>query len=312
MNNDMQQHQVEGQVVSVESEAHCGLSEVNNNESARQFAASPLDLPAEQFRAGLDRRKENRGALMEWVRAALIEGIDFGCIKTKRGPSKPSLWKPGAEKICGMLGVTVHFPTLKDYEQAALQCTEVNNIIIRCEIMDAGGRVVADGIGARSLKQDYGDINKALKMAEKSAHIDATLRMAGLSEVFTQDLEDMRPQTITQQSSSTAAKSPPTPSRVAVYSNGSGPVPSAKNGTSFLISSSQFKKLEGRINKLGLDKERVKAWLLNATNGKVKYFSHLNQQQYKKLDDKLDGWAEHNAIQNNENNGVKEIAMTYQ
>jgi hypothetical protein len=29
-------------------------------------------------------------------------------------------------------------------------------------------------------------------MAEKSAHIDATLRLAGLSELFTQDLEDMQ------------------------------------------------------------------------------------------------------------------------
>ena len=28
-------------------------------------------------------------------------------------------------------------------------------------------------------------------MAEKSSHIDATLRVAGLSELFTQDLEDM-------------------------------------------------------------------------------------------------------------------------
>jgi hypothetical protein len=52
------------------------------------------------------------------------------------------------------------------------------------------GQVVAEGVGARNLNQDYGDFNKALKMAEKSAHIDATLRLAGLSEVFTQDLED--------------------------------------------------------------------------------------------------------------------------
>jgi len=311
MNNDLQQHQVGGQVVSVESEAHCGLSEVNNNESARQFAASPLDLPAEQFRVGLDRRKENRGALMEWVRAALIEGIDFGCIKTKRGPSKPSLWKPGAEKICGMLGVTVHFPTLKDYEQAALQSTEVNNIIIRCEIMDASGKVVADGVGARSLKQDYGDINKALKMAEKSAHIDATLRMAGLSEVFTQDLEDMPPAVISQQGASPAANNPPTPSQAAGQPSGSGPVPSAKNGTSFLISPAQFEKLEERIKTLGLDKERVKAWLLNATNGKVKYFGHLNQQQYIKLDEKLDEWAEQEMSQGEGFSGVKEMAMTY-
>jgi hypothetical protein len=263
------------------------------------------------FRAGLDRRKENRGALMEWVRAALIEGIDFGCIKTKRGPSKPSLWKPGAEKICGMLGVTVHFPTLKDYEQAALNSIEVANIIIRCEIMDASGKVVADGVGARSLKQDYGDINKALKMAEKSAHIDATLRMAGLSEVFTQDLEDMPPAVVSQQGAGPAANNPPTPSQAAGQPNGSGPVPSAKNGTSFLISPAQFEKLEERIKTLGLDKERVKAWLLNATNGKVKYFGHLNQQQYIKLDEKLGEWAERESTHGEGFSGVKEMAMTY-
>jgi len=291
MDSNIQNHQVQGQVVSVGAASHDEMIERENNVSARQFAASPLDLPAEQFRAGLDRRKENRGALMEWVRAALIEGIDFGCIKTKRGPSKPSLWKPGAEKICGMLGVTVHFPTLHDYEQAALNSVVVVNIIIRCEIMDASGKVVADGIGARSLKQDYGDINKALKMAEKSAHIDATLRMAGLSEVFTQDLEDMPPATLSQHGGKTVANNPPTPSQATAHPNGSGPVPSAKNGTSFLISPKQFNQLEGRIEKLGLDKERVKAWVLNATKGKVKYFSHLNQEQYKKLVEKLDEWV---------------------
>ena len=48
----------------------------------------------------------------------------------------------------------------------------------------------APSTSARSLAQDQGDLNKCLKMAEKSAHIDATLRMGGLSEVFTQDTED--------------------------------------------------------------------------------------------------------------------------
>jgi len=41
------------------------------------------------------------------------------------------------------------------------------------------------------LKQDFGDTNKALKMASKSAFIDATLKLAGLSDIFTLDLEDM-------------------------------------------------------------------------------------------------------------------------
>jgi hypothetical protein len=51
--------------------------------------------------------------------------------------------------------------------------------------------VAAEGTGARRIAQDSGDINKSFKMAEKSSHIDATLRVAGLSELFTQDIEDM-------------------------------------------------------------------------------------------------------------------------
>jgi hypothetical protein len=156
-------------------------------------AVNPLDMPIGEFRSGLARRGENRKALIEWVRSALVDGVDFGSITFKGRASKPTLRKPGAEKICGMLGVTAVFPTLERYEEAALKGVAVNQIILRCHLQLIDGRVVADGIGARSLDQDGGDMNKALKMAAKSAMIDATLRMAGLSEIFTQDLEDMPP-----------------------------------------------------------------------------------------------------------------------
>lgn len=156
-----------------------------------QSSLSPLDVAPEVFKAGLERRRTNHKALVDWVRSALVENVDFGSVPTKRGPSKPSLWKPGAEKICGMLGVTPHFPTLKDYEQAAVSGVAIETIILRCELKDQYGNIVAEGVGARSVSKEYGDVNKALKMGEKSGHIDATLRLAGLSEVFTQDLEDM-------------------------------------------------------------------------------------------------------------------------
>ena len=64
-------------------------------------------------------------------------------------------------------------------------------IILKCELHTGNGFIAAEGTGARRVAQDHGDINKSLKMTEKSAHIDATLRVAGLSELFTQDLEDM-------------------------------------------------------------------------------------------------------------------------
>ncbi|CAI8981727.1 hypothetical protein [Methylocaldum szegediense] len=247
--------------------------------------ASPLDLPTEVFRAGLDRRKANRAALMEWIRSALVEGTDYGRIHTAskqkcqlaahgrahecadpRHWSKPSLWKPGAEKICGMLGVSVTFPTLHDYEQAALRGVDLKHVIIRCEIRDASGRVVADGVGARGIAQDCGDLNKALKMAEKSAHIDATLRMAGLSEVFTQDLEDMKPEQTEPPADRTAR---PT------------------------ISAADHRRLEATIRDYGLDRERVKEWVRKAC--KVDHFPDLSPAQFEKLLVKLRQWADEEA-----------------
>lgn len=165
-----------------------------------------FDQNAGDFRSSLARRGDNRKTLIDWVRQALVEGTDFGRIhvvkrdkcqlgrncKNDSHFSKPVLFKPGSEKICGMLGVTPSFPNLHEYERMVIEGREILHIIMRCHILSAAGTVVSDGIGARSLINDNGDLNKALKMACKSAVIDATLRMAGLSEIFTQDLEDMK------------------------------------------------------------------------------------------------------------------------
>jgi len=245
------------------------------------ISANPLDLPAETFQAGLDRRKQNRSALMAWIREALIEGSDFGKIhivsrnKCKQGKqcqnpahfSKPSLFKPGAEKICGMLGVTVRYPTLSDYEKTALSGTQLTQIIIRCEILDVSNRIIADGVGARLISQDNGDINKSLKMAEKSAHIDATLRMAGLSEVFTQDIEDML-----KQREANSVQQATTELKTEFKS----------------ITKLQHQQLENRIKELSLDRIRVKNWMIKASHNRFTSFLELNQDFYQKLYSKLD------------------------
>jgi hypothetical protein len=179
---------------------------------------SPLDMPVEVFKQGLSRRGDNRKALVEWVRDSLVEGVDFGRIHTAKNCkdarsgcadpshfSKPSLWKPGSEKIIGMMGVTATFPSLLEYEKAAYSGVAIQDIILRCEIVDSRKHVVASGVGGRSLDKDYGDLNKCLKMVAKSAAIDATLRLAGLSEVFTQDIEDMVLQEAAEAHSKTSA-----------------------------------------------------------------------------------------------------------
>lgn len=169
-----------------------------------QMGGSIFDMPTEVFSAALERRKANRSALIEWLWKALVKGTDYGSIhvvsrdkcpaqqdcKNERHWSKPCLFKPGAEKICGMLGVTAKFPAMEQYEARALSGEKIETIVLKCELISSSGSVIAQGLGARLVTKDYGDINKSFKMAQKSGQIDATLRMAGLSEIFTQDLED--------------------------------------------------------------------------------------------------------------------------
>jgi len=191
-------------------------------------SASMFDLSPEEFGLKLDAREANRQKLLDWIRASLIDGTprcfpdapqrqrtqqggswrenpnydpalhamqpiaDYGRVWTRGGWSKPGLFKAGAEKIWGRLGVVPHWPALPEYERAAVEGRDIKQIILRCILIDAGGNVQAEGVGARRVADDDGDLNKALKMAKKSGAIDAVLSFGGLSEIFSQDVEDMK------------------------------------------------------------------------------------------------------------------------
>ena len=290
---------------------------------------SPLDLPTEQFSAGLERRKQNRQLLMDWLRTALIDGVDFGrihiasrdrCSLAKAGRvkdcadpnhwSKPSLFKPGAEKITGMLGMTVHYPSLPAYEQAILSKTELTMILMRCELRDAQSHVVAEGVGARSLSQDYGDINKSLKMVEKSAHIDATLRLAGLSEVFTQDIEDKPVLDVEEPEPPKPRPSTPKPSTrkpsvrtatVAAVATDTTNANSALLGvkssasgddsTAESVGRVDVAALRQRMAQYGFTEKRVLAWLYKTTEGTVTQLEQLSITQCASMLKRLEQWS---------------------
>ena len=70
-------------------------------------------------------------------------------------------------------------------------------LTIRCKLYK-GGLLITQGLGhcntkeKKYIKQDpFTLANTCLKMAKKRAQIDATLTVASLSEIFTQDIEDM-------------------------------------------------------------------------------------------------------------------------
>ena len=161
--------------------------------------------------ARLARYTEARKVLVDWIMSQLVPGIDFLLIHRKVGPrgqkrecsragnmvdrvcaecgGKSTLAKPGSEKICGLLQLRPRFR--RDLENWEMLGSEPGVIALVCELVTASGDVVAEGRGGRHRDQDFGEINRTLKMCQKSAQTDAVLRLAGLSEIFTQDLEDL-------------------------------------------------------------------------------------------------------------------------
>ncbi len=214
------------------------------------------------------RRAENRQFLIQHIRQTLVDGIDYGAVLVRGRMSKPSLRKPGAEKICGMCGVIATFPSLKEYEQIAIDGKRIELVLMRCELRNPDGNTVGEGGGARTLAQDFDDPNKGLKMCLKSAQIDATIRTFGLSEIFTQDLEDM-PEERRNDPESHDVNAPPVPAEIPqqtaapVYP---APVPAARPPVrpSFgprVVSDKQCKLLWVRLDQAGIpETEFLQKW----------------------------------------------------
>jgi len=159
------------------------------------------------------------------VQSKLKPGHDYDTIP---GTSKPTLLKPGAEKLLMMFGLTSEYQIIEkieDYEKGIFAYT------MKC-ILSKGGYKITEGVGSCNSKENkyrwrwvsenelptgvdkgslkqrtnrwgnaeyqiendeiYSQANTILKMAKKRAQIDATLTVASLSEVFTQDIEDMK------------------------------------------------------------------------------------------------------------------------
>lgn len=127
----------------------------------------------------------------------LKQGHDYGIVP---GSKKPTLLKPGAEKILMLLGLTNEYQIIEkvhEYESGFFAFT------VCCKLFK-DNKLITEGVGhcntkeRRYINQDpYTLANTCLKMAKKRAQIDATLTVASLSEVFTQDIEDMDLQNVT-------------------------------------------------------------------------------------------------------------------
>lgn len=154
-----------------------------------------------------------RTQLKEFVQAALAENVDYGIIP---GTPKPSLYKPGAEKLCKLFQLGSR---IVDKDRILEPANEFAMFSYTVEVFHIPtGRAVAQCEGsANSQEKKYksrpaaDQLNTLMKMAQKRALVGAVIVATGASDFFTQDIEDM-PREFFEKG--TPAKTPP-PARAA-------------------------------------------------------------------------------------------------
>lgn len=159
------------------------------------------------------------------IQDGLKLGVDYGVIPGTG--DKPSLLKPGSERIFLAFGAAPHFEILQSEidhnrespfqkkkkiwnnkfkgDRSFTEAIEsgvslgLYRYVVKCKIIrSVDNRFLGDGIGScSSLESKYVDRprdleNTILKMAKKRAQIDACLTTFALSNRFTQDVEDMQ------------------------------------------------------------------------------------------------------------------------
>jgi len=167
-------------------------SVIENKELVKQEAGDIVKSDAD-----IDGFIDLRQKFIAKVNAICVEGKDYHFIQGKK-----SLAKGGAEKIASIFKWTAKFE--KDTESLEMLGEIKGLVAYKCTLVN--GQFVGEGRGAAMLSKNGGDPNKTMKMAQKSAFIDAVLRASGLSDFFTQDLEDMSREQISEKPNYTSPR----------------------------------------------------------------------------------------------------------
>lgn len=204
------------------------------NQIISQEAAAMIEVVPTDIQTKVDQMIKNRNYIVEKVKPLLIPDID---IYQFEGMKKPSLGKPGAEKLAAIFGLTASFEVDKETMLVMGSTTGGKQYITYICNLYRHGQPVGQGRGATFVEyertnyrnanvQEYNEaktkpdfnaddwkeaigkygkyyrmkdgvvfdqlaLNKAIKMAQKSAYVDAVIRTTGMSDLFTQDIEDM-------------------------------------------------------------------------------------------------------------------------
>lgn len=172
-----------------------------------------MDLSAKHLEQSFAETSKKVEVYEKFIKKNLKENVDYGVASEHKG-SKPTLLKPGAEKLCLLLNARPEFKRDDDSLTHLKQDIKEETISYICYLVSrSDGKIIGEGRGSSSVykmqnQKPVLDVNRAIKMAEKRAQMDAVLRVAALSGRFTQDMEDEEYQPIHQQRQPTARPKP--------------------------------------------------------------------------------------------------------
>lgn len=162
--------------------------------------STAVDVYAGGYRPTLVIAPDAARAMVEQVkelqRSVLVQGSDYMTIP---GTPKPSLLKPGAERLLMVFGLGHHFERLElEQDDAGRNVGVTYRCIVTRPLPDGQVITVSSCDGHASSdepKWRKAPWNTILKMAQKRALVGAALTATATSGLFTQDIEDYdRPQ----------------------------------------------------------------------------------------------------------------------
>jgi hypothetical protein len=128
------------------------------------------------------------------IKSTLILDVDYGIIP---GTTKPVLFKSGAETILMLFGLASSIEILSAVPEQLNKESSFVAYTVKCQLLKHED-IFSEGVGTcnsrekKYLNEDPLNIaNTILKMASKRALLDAVLRVASLSSVFSIEATDM-------------------------------------------------------------------------------------------------------------------------
>lgn len=198
-----------------DTQATLALSEGVDSEQPSQALTDlrhgAMSLPVETQQRALAEYAERRASFRDWLLSQLQVGLHFGyppgtepnldddgnmivgrgkVVPKTSWRKVPSLYQAGADFICDLMGWRHEFEA--DETAWKMMGEKEFNFCYRCRLLSReNGAIAGDGHGAAKSADHQGSVNTAVKMACKRAKVAAVINALGLSDLFTQDIEDM-------------------------------------------------------------------------------------------------------------------------